>query len=255
MVMPPGSMIPQVLLIIGLAAASVQAAASPALQRAVEAARASGYIEPAIIAVAEHRCETALCFAGELVERLPERIRLERAIHQDTDTIRWVRTAPSIEMVERDGNGLLSLRLPRFGRKAMGELVKLLERGAGEDREVGLEIDLRGNSGGDFERMLALAGLLIGPKPDVVEKRRLEVSEPLRLSGPKIRHWAVRRVMIDDATGSSALILARILTRNGGAALIGTDKKPEIVFLKHRVTIAHDWRLVLPIAEVFCLEN
>ncbi len=235
-------------------------AASPALQRVVDAAYSSGYVQPAIIAEAEKRCETALCFARELALRLPERVRLERIAHPDTDTIRWVRTARSVDAAAGSGGGaegLLRIRMPRFGRKAIGELRTLLESNAGtkDGQRVEFEVDLRGNSGGDFKRMLALAGLLIGPKPDVVEMRRHQVSEHLRLSGPETRHWMVRNVLIDQKTASAALMLARILVTQGGAELIGRDQKPEMIFLKRRVTVAHDWRLVLPIAQISCIGN
>ncbi len=240
-------------LILGLAAPSQ--AASPALQRVVAAAHASGYLEPRIVAAAEQRCATALCFANFLAERLPARVRLERTVHPDTDTIRWVRTRPSIEAVERDVEGLVRLRLSHFGRKALGEMQTLLERRTGGIPNFDLEIDLRGNPGGDFERMLALAGLLIGPRPDSVDIRRRQVSERRALSGPLTRRWTVRRVIIDETTDSAALILARILTRQGGATLIGVDEKPETVFVKRRIAIAQNWRLVIPIALVSSVGN
>jgi len=44
------------------------------------------------------------------------------------------------------------------------------------------------------------------------------------------------------------------LTRQGGAQLVGPDDKPERLALKQRIAVSHDWRLILKVGEILCLD-
>jgi hypothetical protein len=213
----------------------------PALSRAIEAARASPHLPEAVLDQAEADCATALCFAQTLSARLPGHVRLEAVDHPDTDSIRWVRTNPSVSA--EVAGGRLHLRLAQFGRKAVSELREALA-----DHPLPIELDLRGNAGGDFERMLVMAGALIGPRRGAVEIRYRDHTELRDLEGPRDRTGDIVRVLIDRGTASAALLLARLLEVFAGAEVIDPPLRRSQIFLKRRVTIDHDWRLVFPVA-------
>ncbi|MGI9503864.1 MAG: hypothetical protein ACR2RE_12515, partial [Geminicoccaceae bacterium] len=137
-----------------------------ALNRAVDAALTSSVVAADSVEEAKAACDTALCFAETLADQLPSKVRLEPVDHPDSDSIRWAKTAPSIN-AEKTADGF-TIELNHFGRKALPELRDVLVA-ASTDRFTSLSIDLGGNAGGDFERMLALAGLLIGPRPHAVD--------------------------------------------------------------------------------------
>ena len=108
------------------------AAAQPALARPLLEARAA--------------CGEAdrLCLARHLVEAAPTLARLAPAPHQDTDTIRWAATRPSVRLAGS------TITIDGFGRKVRPELaatVALLDEGQP------FTVDLRANGGGDIERM------------------------------------------------------------------------------------------------------
>lgn len=220
--------------------ASVTMSADLAYDRVVEAARTSFILPADLVESARDACSTALCFAQSLAEALPEKIRLEPVAHPDTDSIRWVKTPASVSL-EKTGD-TRTLRITRFGRKAVSEL-----RAASASGSV--PVDLRGHRGGDVERMLQIAGLLIGPRRNAVEIDHGDRIECRSLDGPKLPGLRVTRVLIDDETASAALLLARLLTIAGDAELVGADRG-EAIFLKRRIAIDHDWRLVLPMAEL-----
>ena len=103
--------------------------------------------------------------------------------------------------------------------------------------------------------MLEIAGLLIGSRRDVVAIDHGDRIERRSLEGPRSPPWRVTRVEIDEKTASAALLLARLLKAHTNAEVARTpvvgplpNEKP--VFLKRRIPIDHDWRLVLPIAEI-----
>ncbi len=217
------------------------AAADPAYERVVETALASPILPAAIVEHAKNACSTALCFARALSERLPDLVRLEPVPHPDADTIRWVDTRPSV-IVENIG-GTRTLRISHFGRKATTELREASAAGS-------LPVDLRGNAGGDFERMLEIAGLLIGSRRDAVEIDYGDRIERRSIEGPKHPAVRVTRVLIDHKTASAALLLAHLLEAHAGAALIGSPAATDPAFLKRRLTVDHDWRLILPVARL-----
>lgn len=217
-------------------------AGEPALERAVEAARASAFLPDDVVQTATSDCDTALCFGKALATALPDRVRLEKVDHPDTDSIRRVDTKPSVT-AQATGDSL-QLKLTHFGRKAVAEL-----RAASAPGSLPAILDLRGNAGGDFERMLDVASLLLGSRRDVVEIDDGDRIERRSLTGPAERASTVSLVLIDEKTASAALLLARLLTAGGGADLVGVDDERP-VFLKRRLAIDHDWRLILPVAKV-----
>jgi hypothetical protein len=106
-----------------------------------------------------------LCAARRIVAEAEGRARLERRGHPDTDTIRWATTRPSLGAAAQAHDGRRLVVLERFGRKVEWELRASL---AEPDRDRGLVLDLRNNHGGDFGRMLRVAGLFTGPRPEAL---------------------------------------------------------------------------------------
>lgn len=200
-----------------------------------------------IVEQAEADCSTAFCFAETLALRLPDLVRLESITHPDTDSIRWAKTSPSL-FVSSAANGLpaLKLKLTHFGRKAVIELQDALA----SNNQPMVEVDLRGNAGGDFERMLEIAGLFTGSIENAIKIDYPDHSETRSIQGPMVRDLQVSRVEIDNQTASAALLLARLLETHSSAELTGPPTMGKPVFLKRRITINHDWRFILPIAEI-----
>ena len=218
-----------------------------ALRRIADAALASAVMPTGLVEDARAACNTALCFAETLAKRLPDQVRLEPVDHPDSDSIRWAKTAPSVK-AETTSAGV-TIEVNDFGRKMLPELRDALAS-ASADQPAILSIDLRGNGGGDFERMLALAGVLIGPRTHAVEVDHGRHLEGRALDGPVMRHWRVASVVTDQDTASAALLLARLLKTHAGAEVIGPPVEGKAIFLKRRITIDHGWRLILPIAEL-----
>ena len=215
--------------------------ADPAFSRVLEAARASPHVPESVVDQAKASCGTALCFAEMLTAKLPDLARLEAINHPDTDSIRWVRTAPSVTVVAEGER--LRLKLTHFGRKAAAEL-----RDALVGRHLPVELSLRGNGGGDFERMLEIAGVFIGPKRNAIESRHRGRRSLHDVPGTDDPMTEVARVLINEDTASAGLLLAQLLEAFAGAEVSGPPRRKGPIFLKRRVTIDHDWRLVLPVA-------
>ena len=216
-----------------------------AFERAVAAARASAVIPEGIVETASANCGTARCFASALASALPDKVRLEPVEHPDTDSIRRVSTRPSV--FAQQSGGTLLLKLTHFGRKAVPELRDAL---AGVSRDMAVELDLGGNAGGDFERMLRIAGLLLGPLENAVEIDYGDRVERQSLKGRSVRNLRIAGVRIDRETASAALLLAELLAVHADAHIEGPPAREQPVFLKRRITIDHDWRLILPVATV-----
>lgn len=144
-------------------------------------------------------------WSGMLADRWPGEIRLERVTHPETDTIRWAKTLPSIE-VTSDEDALLRLRIMRFGRGAVTELRAALV-GA---RWWKVEIDLRG----DPERMFDLAALSFGDSKDAVEIRQGDKASRCDLVASEQPSLQVEKVLIDSKTDSTVW-------------MIGGDNQPE----------------------------
>ena len=174
------------------------------------------------------RCgEDRLCAARLVAAVEPARYRLVTVETPDTDTIRWVRTRPSIIAVEPLGDGRLRVRVDRFGRRLLGELGERVPAGSR------ILLDLRANRGGDFGRMLQLARALLGPR---LEPPLLETdagTTPFRLPAGAALGLRLEGVLIGPRTASSAEVLAALAKRAGvplcGARSRGKDWLEEVV--------------------------
>jgi len=234
------------------------ALADPALPRVIAAARTSPLLPSGRIDHAAASCDTALCFAQTLAAALPDRVRLEPVKHPDTDDIRWVTTTPSVIAV--DAPESLQLKFTHFGRKVATELRQALIRaskaspppvGTHHKAATSVTVDLRGHAGGDFERMLDVAGLLIGPRENILVIDYGDHVERRSLQGSRESSSHIIRVLTDQQTASAALLLARLLAGHAGAAWAGPEDTGEPIILKRRIPVDHDWRLVLPVASVY----
>ncbi len=184
------------------------------------------------------RCgEDRLCAARLLAAADPARYRLVKVETPDTDTIRWVRTRPSITGVEPLGDGRLRVRVDRFGRRLLGELGERVPAGSR------ILLDLRGSRGGDFGRMLRLARALLGAR---LEPPLLETetgTTPFRLPGGAAMKLQLEGVLIGPRTASSAEVLAALANRAGvplcGARSRGKD------WLEEVVPVRQGWQLLV----------
>ena len=184
------------------------------------------------------------CAAQLIVNRLPA-ARLVRVNHPDTDTIRRAHTVPSVSVVKRRGDGTLVVVLDRFGRTADREVADAIVA-AGPPVPERVVLDLRGNGGGDFDRMRRVASLFTGPKENAVRllghdgATDVALPQPLRAIG----QFEID-VLIGPATASSAEVLAALMRRYAGARLIGAPTLGKD-WLTRLVPVDHDWRLAVP---------
>jgi C-terminal processing protease CtpA/Prc len=172
--------------------------------------------------------------------RMPAGTILQRVRHPSSDQIRWAQSERSVERIANLGAGQRLVRLDQFGRKADYEVSAAL-RGADA-----LVFDLRHNHGGVLRRMLRIAGRFTGPVPDAVRLvdedrvRLLAIPDP---SGPV---WRGRiTVLVGPNTMSSGEVLAALLRRHAGAAVLGerTWGKDYVFRIE---AIDPDWRALVP---------
>jgi len=183
------------------------------------------------------------CAAARIVTASAGRARLEPRAHPDTDTIRWVRTRPSVEAAARGGDGRLVVRLRHFGRKVVPEMSAMLRQGTTGD---GLVLDLRANRGGDLGRMLQVAGLFTGARPDALFLTGRTGTSPLAIPGGEtVPQQQDITVLVDRETASSGEILAALLRRYADAAVLG-ERTAGKDYLYRVVPLDQDWRLLLP---------
>lgn len=186
----------------------------------------------------------ARCAADLIVDRLPA-AHLVRVEHPDTDTIRRARTVPSVSAVERRSDGALVVVLDRFSRRADREVADAVAARA-HAAPARLVLDLRGNGGGDFDRMRRVASLFTGSRANAIRLHGREGASILALPEPlQAMEIAALDVLIGPRTASSAEVLAALLRRHAGARLIGVRSlgKDRITRL---IPVDHDWRLALP---------
>ncbi len=184
----------------------------------------------------ERRCgEDRLCIARRLAAVEPERYRLVRVRTPDTDSIRWVRTLPSITAVEALGDGRLLVRLERFGRRLLPEFEERLPPGA---RVV---LDLRTHEGGDFGRMLRLARALLGRRPPVPLLLADGGATPVPLPETASLDLRLEAVLIGPRTASAAEVLAALAAR-AGVALCGRRSRGKD-WLEEVVPVRQGWQL------------
>jgi hypothetical protein len=176
--------------------------------------------------------------------RAPTGTILQRVRHPTSDQIRWATTEISIERTVDLGAGWRLVRLDRFGRKADYELSAAL-RGAGT-----LVLDLRHNQGGLLRRMLRIAGRFTGPVPDAVHLVDADRARPLAIPQPSGAVWRGRiTVLVGPDTISSGEILAALLRRHAGAALLGERTWGKDYVLRVEAVNA-DWRALIPDARI-----
>lgn len=153
-----------------------------------------------------------------------------------------VTSAPSLTASRTSADGILYLRLDRFARKAVHEIINAVDA---QESVAGYELDLRGNQGGDFDRMRRVAALFTGARQDAIQlhdavSKTVDIPAPLA-SIPR----RPLRVLIGKDTASSAEVLAALLRRYAEAVLAG-ERSAGKNYLYRIVPVHHDWRLMLP---------
>jgi C-terminal processing protease CtpA/Prc len=171
-------------------------------------------------------------------------VRLEAVAHPESDTIRWAETAPSVTAVHMGPDGRRWIVLDGFGRKALREMAQAVSQAIADGARLGL--DLRGNAGGDFGRMLRVASLLLPTVKNALFLLDKEGKHPVSLvtesTFPGTRDLVV---LVGPGTASSAEVLAALLTRYAGARLAGSRTAGKD-HLTRVIAVDHDWRLLVP---------
>jgi carboxyl-terminal processing protease len=169
---------------------------------------------------------------------------LQRVQHPTSDQIRWASTESSIGRTANLGSGTRLVRLDRFGRKVDYELSAAL-RGA----DV-LVLDLRHNHGGVLRRMLRVAGRFTGAVPEAVRLVDTDRVRLLAIPQPSGAVWRGRiTVLVGPNTISSGEVLAALLRRHAGAAVLGERTWGKDYVLRV-VAIDSDWRALIPDARI-----
>jgi len=196
---------------------------------------------PSLAAVKRTCGSDALCAAREMVAASAGRVRLEPVDHPESDTIRWAETAPSVTAVQVGSDGRRWIRLDGFGRKAVPEMAQALPQDGGS-----LGLDLRGNPGGDFGRMLKVASLFTGDVKDALFLIGQEDKKPISLVAMQaVPVLGELVVLVGPGTASSGEVLAALLQRYAGARLAG-QRTAGKDHLTRVIAVDHDWRLLVP---------
>jgi len=234
------------LLVVTSSAALAAAGEADPVARIVRAAAVYGTAaELSSLAAVKESCGAdGLCAARRLVAASDGRMRLEAVDHPATDTIRWAETAASVTAVHEGRDGRRWIALDGFGRTAEREVAQILAGAAADGAPLGL--DLRGNAGGDFGRMLRVAALFTGDTRDALflidneGKRSVSLVANRAVAGPRDLP-----VLVGPGTASSAEVLAALLQRYAGARLAGsrTAGKDRLTRV---IAVDHDWRLLVP---------
>ncbi len=210
-----------------LAAVAAYAPATPGLPEAAALRRRCG--------------ADALCAARLVASALGPGAAVERIDHPDTDTIRRVTTRSSVRALGRLADGAALIALDRFGRTAERELRQAIAA-FGATRLV---LDLRANRGGDFERMLRVAGLVTGPGEHALDVIGNDGTRPRAIpASGRIEDVRALTVVVGRHTASSGEMLAALLRRHAGGEIVG-ERTQGKDYLVRVVPVHHDWRLVL----------
>ena len=228
------------------AASAAEAASVAPRDRLLGAVERHAALPAALGGEIERRCPPAgtQCAARLIAGSLPA-ARLVPVDHPDTDTIRRAYTAPSVSAAERRGDGALVVVLDRFGRTADREVADAIAA-VGPVETSRVVLDLRGNAGGDFDRMRRVASLFTGPQVGAIRLygrngvTDVALPRPLRAIG----EFEID-VLVGPGTASSAEVLAALLRRHAGARLIGAPTLGKD-WLTRLVPVDHDWRLAIP---------
>jgi len=187
--------------------------------------------------------DNTLCAAEIIAARLGAPAHIEAVTHPTSDEIRRVHGEPSVTGVALIPPHTLRITLDRFGRKADWELVAAIERAQPIDM---IELDLRGNGGGDLDRMRRIAGIFIGYREAafslVAHDARTSIDIPAHPSG--IVALPVR-ILVGPGTASSAEILTALLRAYAYAEIRGKQTFGKDYLLR-MVPVDHDTRLLIP---------
>lgn len=127
-------------------------------------------------------------------------------------------TAPDIEAKVQDGIGILTVS--RFDKMTGVNI-----RGAADDFKKqgvkGVVLDLRANGGGYLEAGVDAAGVWLGDKVVVSERRGGKVTNELRSEGKAVLEGVPTIVLIDEGSASASEIVAGALHDHKAATLIG----------------------------------
>ena len=172
--------------------------------------------------------------------RRPSGTVLLRVRHPTSEEIRWADTEPSIAGTADLGAGRRLIRLDRFGRKVDHEMSAALR--AARD----LVLDLRHNHGGVLRRMLRIAGRFTGPVPAAVHLVKADQVRVLAIPKPSGAVWRGRiTVLVGANTISSGEVLAALLRRHAGAAVLGERTWGKDYVLRVE-PVDPDWRALIP---------
>jgi hypothetical protein len=155
--------------------------------------------------------EDPLCAARRLVAA-NSRLSLQRVDTPTSDTIRLVDTQPSLGPVRRLADGRPVFAMTGFGRTVTAELrVALKALGRPLPQVV---LDLRGNGGGDFGRMLKVAELFVKKTKMTLYLYDKSMKKRIDMRSKDEPAWVDRlTVLVGPETASSAEILAALLRR------------------------------------------
>ena len=237
------------IVLLALMTAASGARAQDVAQRLIARTREAAIAPLPSAAALRASCGTdGLCMAHRLLPALDGRSRLEPIIHPSTDVIRRVKVLPSVLGARRLADGGVRIILPHFGRHATGEIMAALKAaGGGTGR---LEIDLRGNRGGDLRRMLRVAALFAGPARDVLVLRGGGRMRSFSLPAPPRRLAPARLVLITGPqTASSAEAFAAILRVHAKARITGGPTYGK-TWLLRAIPVSNDWRLLIPAGDM-----
>ncbi len=209
------------------------------------------------LSVIQQQCaQDTLCAARILAGIIGPAARLEPVQHPSTDTIRWVKSAPSITEYRLSDGDVLTINLSHFGRRAVDEIKQIIltKPHALPSSLRRLSIDLRENSGGHFKHMLQVASLFTGPVRGAVNLVRphqvTKVDIPANTSQrPYIPLYIPLDILVGPKTASSAEVLAALLKQHAGARLMG-DQTYGKNHLSRVIPIHHDLRLLVPDARI-----
>jgi carboxyl-terminal processing protease len=188
----------------------------------------------------------AVCAARALASRLGDDARVEAIPPPDTDVIRLVETEPSVTMERRRPDGTLLIRLDRFGRRSIAELLAAV----GEEPVGPLLLDLTRNRGGRLGRALEVAALFSGPVPDAVLLEARDGASSIGIAAPRRRLAPDGlTVRIGPGTASSAEVLALLLRRHADARIVGARSAGKDV-AQHALPVDAGTRLIVPIGRI-----
>jgi C-terminal processing protease CtpA/Prc len=176
---------------------------------------------------------------------------LVRVHTPDTDAIRWVKTRPSVTRVVDEEDGRRVIALDRFGRTVEREMMAALSPAARAVGQSEIVIDLRCNGGGDFRRMLSVAGLFTGPVADalsLVDRHGRRTIVDIAEVGSRASAGPVA-VIVGPGTASSAEVLTLLLGKYADASILGARTYGKD-YLTRVIPVTHDWNLLLPSATI-----